>query len=143
MTGGTETTTISADDLPVGHPRSAQTVADEDHALTPHHGECGPHGRRMHMQSVTDDLARHPRTVRRRTDNAGLAVGHLRHRVTLLKAMRYSHFADRIQLVLAGKGPTEMTLKRAADKLLVLKDIPVDQDCAVNTVDSNDVVSHI
>lgn len=37
--------------------------------------------------------------------------------ITLLKAMRYSRFADRIQLVLAGKGPTEMALKRFADKL--------------------------
>lgn len=37
--------------------------------------------------------------------------------ITLLKAMRYSRFANRIQLVLAGKGPTEKKLKKAADKL--------------------------
>lgn len=38
--------------------------------------------------------------------------------ITLLKAMRYSRFADRIQLVLAGKGPTEKALRKEADKLL-------------------------
>ena len=38
--------------------------------------------------------------------------------ITLLKAMRYSRFADRIQIVLAGRGPTEKLLKKAADKLL-------------------------
>lgn len=38
--------------------------------------------------------------------------------ITLLRAMRYSHCADRIQLVLAGKGPTEKKLHREAERLL-------------------------
>ena len=38
--------------------------------------------------------------------------------MTLLKAMRFSKYADRIQLVLAGKGPTEQKLRKEADMLL-------------------------
>ena len=38
--------------------------------------------------------------------------------ITLLKAMRYSRFASSIQLVLAGKGPTEKRLRKEAERLL-------------------------
>ena len=38
--------------------------------------------------------------------------------ITLLRAMRYSKYADRIQLVFAGKGPTEQRLRKEADVLL-------------------------
>lgn len=38
--------------------------------------------------------------------------------ITLLKAMRYSRFASSIQLVLAGRGPTEKRLRKEAEKLL-------------------------
>lgn len=47
---------------------------------------------------------------------------------TLLKAMRYSKFADRIRLVIAGRGPIENQLKKKADALVrdgVLKTPPV------------------
>jgi len=47
---------------------------------------------------------------------------------TLLRAMRYSKYADRIQLILAGRGPIEKTLRREADRLVqdgVLKLPPV------------------
>ena len=37
---------------------------------------------------------------------------------TLLRAMRYTKYADRIRLVLAGQGPTEKRLRREAAKLL-------------------------
>ena len=37
--------------------------------------------------------------------------------VTLLKAMRYSKFANRIRLIIAGRGPIEKTLKKKADAL--------------------------
>ncbi|MBP5175473.1 MAG: glycosyltransferase, partial [Treponema sp.] len=46
---------------------------------------------------------------------------------TLLKAMRYSKFADRIRLVIAGHGPIENQLKKEADALVregVLKTPP-------------------
>ena len=46
----------------------------------------------------------------------------------LLKAMRYSKYADKIKLVLAGRGPTEAKLRKMADKLVadgVLKTPPV------------------
>ena len=48
--------------------------------------------------------------------------------ITLLKAMKYSRYADRIRLVLAGRGPNERQLRRAAAKLVrrgVLKHPPV------------------
>ena len=38
--------------------------------------------------------------------------------VTLLKAMKYSKYADRIRLVLAGRGPIEKTLKKRAGRLV-------------------------
>ena len=38
--------------------------------------------------------------------------------VTLLKAMKYSKYADRIRLVLAGRGPIEKTLKKRAARLV-------------------------
>ena len=38
--------------------------------------------------------------------------------ITLLKAMKYSRYADRIRLILAGRGPTEKSLKRKARKLV-------------------------
>lgn len=37
---------------------------------------------------------------------------------TLLRAMRFTKYADRIRLVLAGQGPTEKRLRREAAKLL-------------------------
>ena len=37
--------------------------------------------------------------------------------ITLLKAMRYSKVASETELILAGRGPTERTLKKYADKL--------------------------
>ncbi len=37
--------------------------------------------------------------------------------ITLLKDMNYSRYAQKIQLVLAGKGPTEKKLRRIADRL--------------------------
>ena len=46
---------------------------------------------------------------------------------TLLRAMRYSKFADRIRLVIAGRGPIENQLKKEADALVrdgVLKTPP-------------------
>ena len=38
--------------------------------------------------------------------------------ITLLKAMKYSKYADKIQLVFAGRGPLEKKLQHEADKLL-------------------------
>ena len=38
--------------------------------------------------------------------------------ITLLKAMKYSKYAQRIRLVLAGRGPIEDTLKKKADSML-------------------------
>ena len=38
--------------------------------------------------------------------------------ITLLKAMKYSRYADRIRLVLAGRGPIEGTLRKKADRLV-------------------------
>ena len=48
--------------------------------------------------------------------------------ITLLRAMRYSKYADKIRLVFAGRGPTEKKLHRMAEKLVrrgVLKIPPV------------------
>ena len=48
--------------------------------------------------------------------------------ITLLRAMRYSAFADRIRLILAGRGPIEAKLKSEADQLVregILKYPPV------------------
>jgi 1,2-diacylglycerol 3-alpha-glucosyltransferase len=50
-----------------------------------------------------------------------LAIGRLskeKDYITLLKAMRYSHYAKQIQLVIAGRGPKEKALKKYADRLL-------------------------
>lgn len=47
---------------------------------------------------------------------------------TLLRAMRSSRYADRIQLIFAGQGPTEKKLKRMAEKLVsagILKYPPI------------------
>lgn len=47
--------------------------------------------------------------------------------VTILKAMRHSRYASQIQLVFAGRGPTEKSLRRAASRLVrdgVLKHAP-------------------
>ena len=47
--------------------------------------------------------------------------------ITLLHAMRHSHYADRIQLVLAGRGPHEAALRREAEALVsegILKRLP-------------------
>ena len=38
--------------------------------------------------------------------------------MTLLKAMHFSKYADRIQLVFAGRGPTEQKLRNKADQLM-------------------------
>lgn len=38
--------------------------------------------------------------------------------ITLMKAMRFSKYADRIQLVFAGRGPIEQKLRKEADVLL-------------------------
>ena len=46
---------------------------------------------------------------------------------TILKAMRHSRYASQIQLVFAGRGPTEKSLRRAANRLVrdgVLKHAP-------------------
>lgn len=46
---------------------------------------------------------------------------------TILKAMRHSRYASQIQLVFAGRGPTEKSLRRAASRLVrdgVLKHVP-------------------
>lgn len=46
---------------------------------------------------------------------------------TILKAMRHSRYASQIQLVFAGRGPTEKSLRRAASRLVrdgVLKHAP-------------------
>ena len=59
-----------------------------------------------------------------------LAVGRFsreKDQATILKAMRHSRYASQIQLVLAGRGPTEKSLRRAASRLVrdgVLKHAP-------------------
>lgn len=58
-----------------------------------------------------------------KTDGAFLVVTTGRYseekdQMTLLKAMRFSKYADKIQLVLAGRGPIEQKLRKEADLLL-------------------------
>lgn len=48
--------------------------------------------------------------------------------MTLLKAMQYSSYADRIQLVFAGKGPTEKKLRKETEMLIetgIVKYMPI------------------
>lgn len=50
-----------------------------------------------------------------------------KNQATVLKAMRHSRYASQIQLVFAGRGPTEKSLRRAASRLVhdgVLKHAP-------------------
>ena len=54
---------------------------------------------------------------------------------TLLKAMKYSKYADKIQLILLGQGPNEAPLKRLAIKLVnkgIIKNQPIFKFCTLD-----------
>ncbi|MCD7981392.1 MAG: glycosyltransferase [Clostridiales bacterium] len=62
----------------------------------------------------------HPGSLRQKNEYNVITVGRFsneKNQITLLKAMRYSRFRDKIHLYFAGRGPIEDKLRRYADKL--------------------------
>lgn len=62
--------------------------------------------------------------------------------ITLLKAMKYSKYADRIRLVLAGRGPIEKTLKRKAAKLVKAGILKYEPDFGFHSLDELEKLYH-
>ena len=86
---------------------------------------CAPGGRQVETKQTPGEAQPEGEQVYRL-----LVVGRFsreKDQATILKAMRHSRYASQIQLVFAGRGPTEKSLRRAASHLVrdgVLKHAP-------------------
>ena len=86
---------------------------------------CAPDGRQVETKQTPGEAQPEGEQVYRL-----LVVGRFsreKDQATILKAMRHSRYASQIQLVFAGRGPTEKSLRRAASHLVhdgVLKHAP-------------------
>lgn len=86
---------------------------------------CAPDGRQVETKQTPGEAQPEGEQVYRL-----LVVGRFsreKDQSTILKAMRHSRYASQIQLVFAGRGPTEKSLRRAASHLVhdgVLKHAP-------------------
>ena len=86
---------------------------------------CAPGGREVESKQTPGEAQPEGEQVYRL-----LVVGRFsreKDQATILKAMRHSRYASQIQLVFAGRGPTEKSLRRAASHLVrdgVLKHAP-------------------
>lgn len=86
---------------------------------------CAPGGRQVETKQTPGETQPEGEQVYRL-----LVVGRFsreKDQATILKAMRHSRYASQIQLVFAGRGPTEKSLRRAASHLVrdgVLKHAP-------------------
>lgn len=86
---------------------------------------CAPGGRQVETKQTPGGAQPEGEQVYRL-----LVVGRFsreKDQATILKAMRHSRYASQIQLVFAGRGPTEKSLRRAASRLVrdgVLKHAP-------------------
>ena len=86
---------------------------------------CAPDGRQVETKQTPGEAQPEGEQVYRL-----LVVGRFsreKDQATILKAMRHSRYASQIQLVFAGRGPTEKSLRRAANHLVhdgVLKHAP-------------------
>ncbi len=86
---------------------------------------CAPDGRQVETKQTPGETQPEGEQIYRL-----LVVGRFsreKDQATILKAMRHSRYAPQIQLVFAGRGPTEKSLRRAASRLVrdgVLKHAP-------------------
>lgn len=86
---------------------------------------CAPGGRQVETKQTSGEAQPESEQIYRL-----LVVGRFsreKDQATILKAMRHSRYASQIQLVFAGRGPTEKSLRRAASRLVrdgVLKHAP-------------------
>lgn len=86
---------------------------------------CAPDGRQVETKQTSGEAQPEGEQIYRL-----LVVGRFsreKDQATILKAMRHSRYASQIQLVFAGRGPTEKSLRRAASRLVhdgVLKHAP-------------------
>lgn len=86
---------------------------------------CAPGGRQVETKQTPGEAQPVGEQIYRL-----LVVGRFsreKDQATVLKAMRHSRYASQIQLVFAGRGPTEKSLRRAASRLVrdgVLKHAP-------------------
>lgn len=86
---------------------------------------CAPDGRQVETKQTPGGAQPEGEQIYRL-----LVVGRFsreKDQATILKAMRHSRYASQIQLVFAGRGPTEKSLRRAASRLVrdgVLKHAP-------------------
>ena len=86
---------------------------------------CVPDGRQVETKQTSGEAQPEGEQIYRL-----LVVGRFsreKDQATILKAMRHSRYASQIQLVFAGRGPTEKSLRRAASRLVhdgVLKHAP-------------------
>lgn len=86
---------------------------------------CAPDGRQVETKQTPGEAQPESEQIYRL-----LVVGRFsreKDQATILKAMRHSRYASQIQLVFAGRGPTEKSLRRAASRLVrdgVLKHAP-------------------
>ena len=86
---------------------------------------CAPDGRQVETKQTPGEAQPEGEQIYRL-----LVVGRFsreKDQATILKAMRHSRYASQIQLVFAGRGPTEKSLRRAASRLVhdgVLKHAP-------------------
>lgn len=86
---------------------------------------CAPDGRQVETKQTPGETQPESEQIYRL-----LVVGRFsreKDQATILKAMRHSRYASQIQLVFAGRGPTEKSLRRAASRLVrdgVLKHAP-------------------
>jgi type 1 capsular polysaccharide biosynthesis protein len=86
---------------------------------------CAPDGRQVETKQTPGETQPEGDQIYRL-----LVVGRFsreKDQATILKAMRHSRYASQIQLVFAGRGPTEKSLRRAASHLVrdgVLKHAP-------------------
>ena len=77
---------------------------------------CAPGGRQVETKQTPGEAQPEGEQVYRL-----LVVGRFsreKDQATILKAMRHSRYASQIQLVFAGRGPTEKSLRRAASRLV-------------------------
>lgn len=77
---------------------------------------CAPDGRQVETKQTSGEAQPEGEQVYRL-----LVVGRFsreKDQATILKAMRHSRYASQIQLVFAGRGPTEKSLRRAASHLV-------------------------
>ena len=77
---------------------------------------CAPDGRQVETKQTPGEAQPEGEQIYRL-----LVVGRFsreKDQATILKAMRHSRYASQIQLVFAGRGPTEKSLRRAASRLV-------------------------